>query len=138
MSVPSCHARQVRSARRDRRQNDVPRSVAIGGRAPVLANRPRGQQRADALVGRLVTGELAHPGPEVATELDAGVLRALRSLSEADQELLLLIAWEGLDREQLASTLGVGSGAVAVRLCRARRRFARALAAEDAGARESR
>jgi RNA polymerase sigma-70 factor, ECF subfamily len=114
---------------------DDPLPWLLGVARRVLANRQRGQQRAAALVGRLLTEELARRGPEVGTELDQGVLRALGSLSEADQELLLLVAWEGLDRERLASALGVGSGALAVRLYRARRRFARALEAEDAGVR---
>jgi RNA polymerase sigma-70 factor (ECF subfamily) len=121
-----------------RRLDDVPDDPLpwlLGVAHRVLANRRRGQQRAEALVGRLVTEELAHPGPEVAIDLDVGVLRALGSLSEADQELLLLVAWEGLDRERLASMLGVGSGALAVGLYRARRRFARALAAEEVDAR---
>jgi RNA polymerase sigma-70 factor (ECF subfamily) len=121
-----------------RRLDDVPDDPLpwlLGVAHRVLANRRRGRQRAAALVGRLVTEELAHSGPEVGVDLDVGVLRALGSLSEADQELLLLVAWEGLDREQLASALGVGSGALAVRLYRARRRFARALEAEDAGVR---
>jgi RNA polymerase sigma-70 factor, ECF subfamily len=122
-----------------RRLDDVPDDPLpwlLGVAHRVLANRRRGQRRAEALVSRLVTEELAGAGPEAGGGLDVGVLRALGSLSEADQELLLLVAWEGLDREQLASTLGVASGALAVRLYRARRRFARALAAEDAGARE--
>lgn len=121
-----------------RRLEDVPNDplpwlLAVARR--VLANRRRGQQRAAALVGRLVSEHLAHPHSEPEVELDAEVLRALGRLSDADQELLLLIAWEGLDREQLGSVLGVGSGALAVRVYRARRRFARALAAEDTGAR---
>jgi DNA-directed RNA polymerase specialized sigma24 family protein len=62
---------------------------------------------------------------------ESAVLRALRSLSERDQELLLLVAWDGLEREQASIVLGVTRGAFAVRLHRARRRFARALAVED-------
>lgn len=114
---------------------DDPLPWLLGVAHGVLADRRRGQRRADALVDRLVTEQLTHSFPEAGVELDAGVLRALGSLGEADQELLLLVAWEGLDREQLASALGVGSGALAVRLYRARRRFARALEAEDAGVR---
>jgi len=59
------------------------------------------------------------------------VVSALGSLRERDQELLLLVAWEGLSREQVAAVLGLAKGTVAVRLHRARRRLARARAAKE-------
>jgi RNA polymerase sigma-70 factor (ECF subfamily) len=52
-------------------------------------------------------------------------------LGQGDQEVLLLVAWDELRREQAAKVLGVSTGTFAVRLHRARRRFARALAAQD-------
>lgn len=63
---------------------------------------------------------------------DAAVLRALESLTARDRELLLLIAWDGLARDQVAELLGLAVGTLGVRLHRARRRFARALATQDA------
>jgi len=62
-------------------------------------------------------------------DLDLGVFEALASLSETDRELLLLTAWDCLSREQLAAAMGIPRGTVAVRVHRARRRFARALEA---------
>jgi RNA polymerase sigma-70 factor (ECF subfamily) len=50
-------------------------------------------------------------------------------LNDSDQELLMLIAWDGLTRGEVAATLGLSTGAVAVRLHRARRRLAAARAA---------
>jgi DNA-directed RNA polymerase specialized sigma24 family protein len=80
-----------------------------------------------------VSRELVGVGPSpVLADREFAVRRALGSLSERDQELLLLVAWDRLEREQAAKVLGVRAGAFAVRLHRARRRFARALAAEDA------
>ena len=85
-----------------------------------------------ALRDRLVSQEPAGGGDSRApADRESAVLRALRSLGERDQELLLLVAWDGLERGQAAKVLGVATGAFAVRLHRARRRFARALAAED-------
>ena len=56
--------------------------------------------------------------------------RALASLSENDSELLLLLAWEGLSNEEAARVLEIGPRALRVRLHRARRRLADALAHE--------
>lgn len=112
---------------------DEPLPWLFGVARRVLANRWRAQNRAEKLVDRLVSEGAVGNGPAASGELGVGVLRALGSLSERDQELLLLVAWEGLSHEELASVLGSTSGAVAVRLFRARRRFARALAEQDAG-----
>ena len=92
----------------------------------VLSNRRRAEGRGLALVERLVH-ERDVAGFEQARDLDLGVFEALASLSENDRELLLLVAWEGLRRDQLAAVMGIPRGTVAVRVHRARRRFARAL-----------
>jgi RNA polymerase sigma-70 factor, ECF subfamily len=62
---------------------------------------------------------------------DPRVLQALGQLSAADRELLLLVAWEGLEPAELAQALDARPGTIAVRLHRARRRFAAALGALD-------
>ncbi len=92
----------------------------------VLVNGRRGRRRGAALTGRLASELLAGAAAQP-VELDMDALRALDALSDADRELLLLIAWEGLSREQTARVLGVSTGALAVRFHRARRRFERAL-----------
>jgi RNA polymerase sigma-70 factor (ECF subfamily) len=51
-------------------------------------------------------------------------------LHESDRELLALVAWEGLAREELALALGTSRAAVRVRLHRARRRLREALGHE--------
>jgi RNA polymerase sigma-70 factor, ECF subfamily len=99
----------------------------------VLANQRRGDARRLALRDRLTASAVT--GIEHAPDSSDGeseVLRALGSLSERDQELLLLVAWDGLDRAQAASMLGIGTTAFSVRLHRARRRLERALAAQRA------
>jgi RNA polymerase sigma-70 factor (ECF subfamily) len=103
----------------------------LGVARRVLANRRRGEGRASAL--RLKLAEAAPTPAELVsgTGMDARVVRALHALSEGDRELLTLIAWDGLDHSELAAALGIRRGAVAVRLHRARARFADALAAAD-------
>lgn len=115
-----------------RRLNQVPDEpfpwlLAVARR--VLANRRRAEGRSRALRDRL-----AGSGPRYQPPVAAGderVLRALAGLGERDRELLLLIAWEGLGQAEVAEALGLRVGTVAVRLHRARRRFAEALAAQD-------
>ncbi|GAA2285834.1 RNA polymerase sigma factor [Nonomuraea roseoviolacea subsp. roseoviolacea] len=68
--------------------------------------------------------------PDGGVELDA-IARAFRGLPGDDRELLSLVAWEGLGREEIATVLGLTRNAVRVRLHRARKRFARALAEAD-------
>jgi len=91
-----------------------------------MSNRRRADVRWQALVQRL-SHERAGAGSGQARDIDLGVFEALASLSETDRELVLLVTWEGLSRDQIAAVLGIPRGAVAVRLHRARRRFARAL-----------
>ena len=52
---------------------------------------------------------------------------ALRRLPERDREILLLVAWERLDRAALAATLDCSKATAAVRLFRARKRLEAAL-----------
>jgi RNA polymerase sigma factor (sigma-70 family) len=93
----------------------------------VLANQRRGERRRSALSERLVVNidqaefETAHYEPASA------LARAFASLSESDRELLSLVAWEGLTREELAVALGTSRAAVRLRLHRARKRLRAAL-----------
>lgn len=54
-------------------------------------------------------------------------LDALARLSASDQEVLRLVAWEELTHAQIADVLGISVNAVAIRLHRARQRFAATL-----------
>lgn len=56
-------------------------------------------------------------------------LHALASLSDADRELLTLIAWHGLSAKEAASVLHCATTTLNVRLHRARRRLERAMEA---------
>ncbi|MBN6056195.1 sigma-70 family RNA polymerase sigma factor [Nonomuraea sp. RK-328] len=98
----------------------------------VLANRRRTgryrQERNTELDAEVA--DLYGRRPDGGVELDA-IARAFRDLPGDDRELLSLVAWEGLDREQIAAVLGLTRNAVRVRLHRARKRFAHALAEAD-------
>jgi RNA polymerase sigma-70 factor (ECF subfamily) len=61
---------------------------------------------------------------------DTALAEALAGLSEADRELLLLIAWDGLSSTEAAAVLGVKPATARVRLLRARRRLTQALSRE--------
>ena len=78
-------------------------------------------RRAQPAVGELDVATAAHE--HGALELDAHLEVALRSLSRADREALLLVAWEDLTPGQAARSLGINPTAFRVRLLRARRRL---------------
>lgn len=95
----------------------------------VLANHHRASQRRGLLLARIHAQPLDVTTPTVPAT-DGRALRALRRLRTDDQELLRLVAWEGLDHGQIAVVLGISVNAVAIRLHRARGRFAQAFATD--------
>ncbi|MFI6925264.1 RNA polymerase sigma factor [Nonomuraea spiralis] len=71
-------------------------------------------------------------GDHSGSSVELNVIGAVfRGLSDDDRELLSLVAWEGLGRDEIAAMLGLSRNAVRIRLYRARRRFSRAL--DEAG-----
>ena len=95
----------------------------------VLANHRRGHGRRERLASLLRVEDVATP-MRVGEDIDGPAFAALATLSPADQELLRLVAWEELGNRQIAAVLGITPNAVAIRLHRARERFANALARE--------
>jgi RNA polymerase sigma factor (sigma-70 family) len=70
---------------------------------------------------------------------ERGRLRtALHGLADADRELLLLVAWEGLGPAEAAAVLGISQVAARSRLHRARKRAMKALQHSDAAPSTSR
>lgn len=93
----------------------------------MLTNHHRGERRRSDLAHHLRADLVAaYRVPEYDGDMTR-VGAAFRSLSEADQELLALVGWEGLDRAQIAKVLGCSRNAVRIRLHRARKRFSRSL-----------
>lgn len=103
----------------------------LGVARRVLANRRRAASRDAALLERITFQPESAASAELGrSESARAIVRALSVLREPDREVLLLVAWEGLSPGQAARVLGLRPNTFAARLSRARRRFARTLAAE--------
>jgi RNA polymerase sigma-70 factor (ECF subfamily) len=97
----------------------------------VLANHRRGERRRASLIDALEAerSAVASNGPSAEAR---SVAAALAQLREDERELLLLVAWEGLEPAAIAEVVRCSPNAARIRVHRARRRFARALASVDA------
>ena len=98
-----------------------------------VRNWERGQRRLARVHARLAALPADSDAPDPASTL-AGVQQVvdlLRSLTEVDRELLLLVSWEQVDVRTAAGVVGCSPAAAAVRLHRARRRLLRALRPES-------
>jgi RNA polymerase sigma-70 factor (ECF subfamily) len=118
-----------------RRRADMPRGTdaipwLYGVARRLLANQRRGHVRRRRLERMLEpTAPAALDPGELAEAADStrAVVAASRCLSEDDQEVLRLAAWEGLSHEQIAISLGCSENAAALRLRRARQRLRKEL-----------
>jgi len=99
----------------------------IGIARNVLLNARRSARRRDALSRRLAARTPRIHADNASREAEL-VATALATLNEKDREVLLLCAWEQLDRAAIAKVLGCSMANVSVRLHRARRRLEAALA----------
>ena len=99
-------------------QGDELRPWLFGVSRRVIANQRRGERRRTAL-GERLAANVEPDTTTVADDASSELARAFASLSESDRELLSLVAWEGLTREELAIALGTNRAAVRLRLHRA-------------------
>jgi RNA polymerase sigma-70 factor (ECF subfamily) len=90
----------------------------------VWRNGLRSTRRRSDLVLRLPPPEAAAPPADPGEHSVAEIRTALERLTDDDQEILRLVAWDGLTTRQLAIALGCQETAARVRLHRARQRFA--------------
>ena len=97
----------------------------------VRLNQQRSERRRQDREMRSALSEETPPFTD-GLESHASLVDALRRLSERDREILLLAAWEHLDRAGLATALGCSRTAAGVRLYRARKRMAAALSLIEA------
>jgi RNA polymerase sigma factor (sigma-70 family) len=115
-----------------RRHDDLPvgsdarRAWAFGVARGVFANYRRSGSRRLALADQLRSAlpRAASDQSESSPELKS----ALANLKEADRELVLLVAWEGLTLETAAQLLGIKAPAARARYSRARSKLREALA----------
>jgi RNA polymerase sigma factor (sigma-70 family) len=122
-----------------RRLDDVPedaRPWLFAVARKTMANHARGWLRRRALDVRIGAQEEfldADGSAEAAARID--LVRAWRTLSAADREVLALVAFDGLTTEQAATVLGCRRTTFAMRLSRARGRLRDALEHSDSAAR---
>jgi RNA polymerase sigma-70 factor, ECF subfamily len=113
----------------------LPWLYAIAGNAIRDRHRAAGRQR--RLLARLTAvGQSAQAQDPAESVVGRDrIAHALGRLPEADQEVLRLVAWEGLaDGNALGLALGLRPGTARSRVCRARRRLRALLDATDARA----
>jgi len=114
-------------------QGDELRPWLFGVARRVIANQRRGERRRSALSERLVANFDQAAFDTLGPSDDTSALaHAFAALSDSDRELLSLVAWEGLSREELAAALGTNRAVVRLRLHRARKRLQEALEAVNA------
>jgi RNA polymerase sigma-70 factor (ECF subfamily) len=113
-----------------RRLDDVPAPALpwlVGVARKVLANQRRALRRREALQTRIeeniASFDAGRGTLSAVNDSSAGVLGALAQLNAADQDALLLVAWDGLSNKESAQVLGCSQAAFGVRLYRARRRL---------------
>lgn len=109
---------------------DAPLPWLYGIARRVLSNQRRSGDRRMALLLRLHGQQVDVSTPSVAGG-SGPALVALGYLRPDDQELLRLVVWEELDHAEIAIVFGISVNAVAIRLHRARGRFAQAFAASS-------
>jgi RNA polymerase sigma-70 factor (ECF subfamily) len=98
----------------------------------VIANELRGRTRFARLTAKAAAGSDTHVADHSGRVDEQIRVRAvLAELSPADQEVLRLTEWEGLDVAEAALVMRCTRTALKVRLHRARRRFAQRLLATD-------
>jgi RNA polymerase sigma factor (sigma-70 family) len=108
----------------------LPWLLAVAGN--VRRNQIRSARRYEAALVKLPPPETAPPPPEP-DDAAATLRRALGELPPEDQEILRLVAWDGLTPGQAAVVLCCPDGTARARLHRARRRLAARLEADEAG-----
>jgi DNA-directed RNA polymerase specialized sigma24 family protein len=106
--------------------DDDPLPWLLGVARNVWLNQQRGDRRYAALLRRLPLPAFTPP-PGESGELGA-VSEALGAIDAEDQEILRLVAWDGLSAARIGEVLGCSPGAARVRLHRARRRLAAEMA----------
>jgi RNA polymerase sigma-70 factor (ECF subfamily) len=114
-----------------RRLDDVPSDSPLPWMYGIARNTLFNVRRSTALQGRLV-GRLTSERSVGASEASGSlIVDALDSLSDEEQEILRLSAWEQLAPREIAASLGITANAASIRLHRARRNLKIALGSPE-------
>lgn len=97
----------------------------------VIANELRGRTRREKLTAKAAAASVDEADHSGQIDERIRVRAVLAELSPADQEVLRLIEWDGLDAAEAARVLRCTQTALKVRLHRARKRFAQRLTATE-------
>ena len=121
-----------------RQQFDISRPDArpwlFGIASNMVARHHRAEIRRYRMLSRAGLAEVSEGhADQVVARLDAQALRgplaaALAGISEADRDVLLLVAWAELTSEEAGAALGIPAGTARSRLHRARKKIQAALA----------
>ena len=114
--------------RLDEVPTDLPLPWCYGVARRTLANQRRGRQRHLRLVERITSEAATSPAHE---NDDSALEAALSEMSESDQELLRLWAWEQLEPREIATVLQTTPNAVSLRLTRAKAKLESKLTRQD-------
>lgn len=118
-----------------RRFSEMPTSTLpwlLGVARNVIRDSVRASRRRDSLQAELHTWVVESVGDVAGEVADRIAMRqALAQLSDADREVLTLVAWQGLTPREAARVIGCTATALRVRLHRARKRLAVALRAQS-------
>ncbi len=98
----------------------------------VMRNQWRASSRRLQLVERLEAQPAREPSGDPGDREGEELRSALERLSFDDQEVLRLVAWEGLSHREVAAVLSCSTNAVGVRIHRARQRLEQELQAGEA------
>lgn len=116
-----------------RRLDEMPedegrRSWLFGVAHRVVSNNFRSRARRSRLAGRLAGNDrgVGRDVTSVVAETEP-ILIALASLKPNDQEILRMVAWDGLTRGEIAGIMGIRENSVDQRIFRARARLRRRL-----------
>jgi RNA polymerase sigma factor (sigma-70 family) len=119
-----------------RRFEDMPRDEGAlfwlyGVARNVVSNHDRSQRRRKRLNAKAASMAETHvqgPEPQVVRNAEhEAVLQALAKLPKTDREIITLVEWEGLQRQEVAEMLFVSKSAIDKRIKRAHRKLAVAL-----------
>jgi RNA polymerase sigma-70 factor (ECF subfamily) len=99
----------------------------LGVARHVLWNRDRAERRHRRLGAKLAQAAAFRQQRSASNEHDRKLAHAFAELSDADKDILGMVAWDGFDAAAIAAVLGCSANAAKIRLHRARRRLRAAL-----------